>query len=285
MAEYFSFQAAFLFAVSHVMIRRGLVGSNAITGSFISLTMSASVLWLLSLFFIPLPSFWSPALGYFLLAGIFAPGLGRTLNYVGIEKIGVARAVPVTNASPMFASVFAFAFLGEEWTLVNILGTSMVVLGVLILSTTKPRKGEWRKIDAIYPILGAVSFGISANLRKLGLTVHNLPLMAATVTATTAFLFSLGMLSSKGGSQPFDLPRRSLGWLVVAGAVNTCAMLSAFYALSYGKVVTVEPLVSTNPVISILLSTIFLRDLEAVTSRVVLGAACTVTGTILVVMA
>jgi len=47
--------------------------------------------------------------------------------------------------------------------------------------------------------------------------------------------------------------------------------------------VIVEPLVSTNPVLSILLSAIFLKDLETVTSRVIAGALCTVVGTILVV--
>jgi uncharacterized membrane protein len=62
-------------------------------------------------------------------------------------------------------------------------------------------------------------------------------------------------------------------------------MLSVFYALSFGKVVIVEPLTSTNPVISIVLSAMFLRDLEAITPRVVLGAALTVIGTVLVMAA
>jgi uncharacterized membrane protein len=60
-------------------------------------------------------------------------------------------------------------------------------------------------------------------------------------------------------------------------------MLSVFYALSQGKVVIVEPLVSTNPVLSLIFSAVFLRDVEAITPRVVLGALCTVVGTILVV--
>jgi len=60
-------------------------------------------------------------------------------------------------------------------------------------------------------------------------------------------------------------------------------MLSVFYALSFGKVVIVEPLISINPVISIFLATIFLRDLEAITLRVMVGAGCTVMGSILVI--
>ncbi len=97
MAEYFAIQASVCFAVSHILIRRGLVASNAITGSFISLSISAVTLWVMIPFFIPLSSFRTSAVWYFIVAGIFAPGLGRILSYVAIERIGVARSVPVVE--------------------------------------------------------------------------------------------------------------------------------------------------------------------------------------------
>ena len=55
--------------------------------------------------------------------------------------------------------------------------------------------------------------------------------------------------------------------------------------LRHGKVVIVEPLVSSSPVLTLLLTAIFLRDLEALSSRVIVGALLTVTGTVLVVLA
>jgi drug/metabolite transporter (DMT)-like permease len=129
MAIYFSFQAALCFSIAHILIRRGLVESNAMTGSFISLTMSALVLWLLVPFIAPLSALWTPFIAIFLVAGILAPGIGRTLSYVGIEKIGVARSVPIANSSPIFASVFAVVFLAETWVPQNILGTVLVIGG------------------------------------------------------------------------------------------------------------------------------------------------------------
>lgn len=283
MAEYLSFQAAFCFAVAHVLIRRGLVESNALTGSFISLTMSAVLLWLLIPFFVFLSAFWTPAIGYFIAAGIFAPGIGRTLSYVGIERIGIARSVPIVNSSPIFASIFAVIFLGESWVPQNIFGTLLVISGVVMLSIVKPAESQWRKMDVLYPIVGAVAFGISAILRKAGLDAVNVPIMAAAITAVTAFLFSLGLLQVQGGKQAFKLSRRSAGWLFSAALFNTAAMLSVFYALSFGKVVIVEPLVSSSPVLSILLTAIFLKDLEVLSLHVVIGALLVVLGTILVV--
>ncbi len=284
MAVYFSFQAALCFSIAHIFIRRGLVDSNAMTGAFISLSMSAVVLGCALPFFVPLSDLWNPALLIFVAAGIFAPGIGRTLSYVGIEKIGVARSVPIANSSPIFASIFAVVFLAEAWVLQNIIGTLLVIGGVIVLSMAKPAEGEWRKVDVIYPLIGAMAFGASVILRKAGLGFVNIPLLGAAVTAAAAAIFSFILLQIRGGKEALKLTRRSAAWLFSAAFFNTAAMLSVFYALSHGKVVIVEPLVSSNPVTTLLLTSIFLRDVESLTLRVILGAALTVIGTILVVL-
>jgi uncharacterized membrane protein len=283
MAVQFALLAGFCFACSHVLVRRGMVNSNALTASVISLTMSATVAWCLVVLFVPLGAVLSPAVWYFIVAGVFAPGLGRTLNFVGIERIGVARAVPIVNSSPIFASVFAVVFLAEVWKPQNIVGTTLVIFGVVILSSKKSVQGQWRKMDVIYPLLGAAAFGISATFRKAGLNVDNLPLVAAAFTSAVGFLFSIGLLQASGGYRNFRLPRNSLGWYVMAGMFNTAAMLAVFYALSAGKVVIVEPIVAANPVVSVVLTAVFLRDLESISARVVMGTICTVVGTVLVV--
>lgn len=199
MAIYFSFQAALFFSIAHILIRRGLVASNAMTGSFISLSMTAGLLWLVVPFLVPLAQLWQSAVLFFVVAGIFAPGMGRTLSYFGIEKIGVARSVPIVNSSPIFASVFAVLFLGEGWALQNVAGTLLVIAGVVMLSMAKPPTGEWRKVDVIFPVLGAIAFGISTTLRKAGLGFVDIPLGAAACTATTGFLFCVILLRTQGG--------------------------------------------------------------------------------------
>jgi uncharacterized membrane protein len=281
---YFSFQAALFFSIAHILIRRGLVSSNAITGSFISLSMTAGLLWLVVPFLIPLTELWQASVLFFVIAGIFAPGIGRTLSYLGIERIGVARSVPIVNSSPIFASIFAVFFLGEQWAMQNIAGTLLVIAGVVMLSMAKPPSGEWRKVDVIFPILGAISFGVSTTLRKAGLGFINIPLAAAACTAATGFLFSLVLLKSQGGRKALKLSRNSAAWFICAGIFNTSALLSVFHALSHGKVVIVEPLVSSNPVLTLILTAVFLRDLEALNWRVIIGALLAVAGTILVVL-
>src|SRR3990167_2956362 len=142
MAEYFAFQAALCFSIAHIFVRRGLVNSNALTGSFISLGTSAAIFWLLALALVPLSTLRAPGVGYFVAAGVFAPAIGQTLGYVGMEKIGVARSAPIVNTSPIFSSVFAVFILGEVWTRQNMLGTCLVILGIIVLSSSKAAAGE-----------------------------------------------------------------------------------------------------------------------------------------------
>ncbi len=283
MSVYFAIQAAFLFAVSHVVIRRGLVTSNAATGTIVSIIISAAILWVVTPIFIPLSSFRTPAIWYFIAGGIFAPGVGRFMTFKAIERVGVARAVPITNTAPMFSSILAVLLIGESWPLQNILGTSLVILGVVIISRTQTATAKWRKLDLVYPVLAAIAFAVSSNLRKLGLLIASLPLMAATVSATTALVFTVIFQQTQGGWRTFVLSRQSFGWFVATGVAHTTAMLSSFYALSFGKIVIVDPLVSASPVLTLFLSTLFLKDLESITPRVVMGAICTVVGSILVV--
>jgi DME family drug/metabolite transporter len=283
MSIYFAIQAAFCFSASHILIRRGLVTSNSATGTIVSIIISAVLLWLVTLFSIPLSSFNTQAIWYFIAGGIFAPAIGRLMTFISIERIGVARSVPITNTSPMFSSIMAVILVGEIWPAQNIIGTSLVILGIVILSGSQTQKSHWRKLDLIYPALASFCFASASILRKLGLLIANLPLMAATTSATTAVVVGAIMHQAQGGWRSFSLTRRSFAWFLAAGSAHTAAMLSAFYALSYGKVVVVDPLIGANPVLSLLLTTIFLRDLEVLNLRVVVGAVTTVAGSILII--
>jgi uncharacterized membrane protein len=282
MAEYYAFQAALCFSIAHIFVRRGLAGSNALTGSVISLGTSTVIFWTLAIVLAPLALLASPAIGYFMAGGLFAPALGQTLGYIGMERIGVARSSPIVNTSPMFSSIFAVLLLGEIWLVQNMLGTGLVILGVIVLSTSRPASGKWHKKDVIYPILAALAFGISTTFRKTGLMTIHVPLLAAAVTVGTAFLGLLAIVWCKGGRDILSFNPRSSSWLFGGAVVNSAAILSFFSALNVGTVVRVEPLVACNPLLTILWASIFLRQFETLSWRVVAGALVTVSGTVLV---
>jgi uncharacterized membrane protein len=117
------------------------------------------------------------------------------------------------------------------------LGTSLVIAGIIVLSSSKPAESEWRKKDIIYPLLGAVAFGVSTTLRKSGLMTVPLPLLAAAITVGTAFVVLLLIIRVRGGRRALKFHRQSNGWLFGAALINTGAILSFFAALNVGKIV------------------------------------------------
>jgi uncharacterized membrane protein len=107
-------------------------------------------------------------------------------------------------------------------------------------------------------------------------------MLAAAITAATAVFVSLALVRIQGGLRALKLNSQSIKWLLIAALFNTVAMLSVFYALSFGRVVVVEPLVNCNPLLSIFLTAVFLKEIERLSARIIVGALLTVVGTILV---
>jgi drug/metabolite transporter, DME family len=74
--------------------------------------------------------------------------------------------------------------------------------------------------------------------------------------------------------------RRAMGPFLIAGTFETLGILLVIVALSVGHVVIVSPIVATSPLWIVLGSWLFLRDIERLTLRTILGAVCVVAGTI-----
>jgi len=284
MSIFYALIASLNFAVSHILIRRGLAQSNPLAGFAISILISAVALWSMVAVTLPLAVFWTHAIWYFAVGGLFASGLGRWLVYVSIDRLGVARSIPVVSTTPMFASILAVILVGEHWTLGAFFGTVLIICGVVVISQTHEQRADWRRRDLIFPLLGALSFSFSASVRKLGFFIDNLPLMASCVNATTGLVLAIAMVYGQGGPRKvLPMSRSVFWWFVAAGICNTTGMLANFYALSTGDIVIVEPLISTNPVLTVVLTAIFLRDVETVNLRVCVGVAFTFVGTLLLV--
>jgi hypothetical protein len=168
MAEYYALQAALCFSIAHIFVRRGLVHSNAFTGSVISLGTSATILWLLALIMVPLSDLRSPAIGYFIAAG-FLPRRSDKPSGISVwNALGLRGHHRSSTHLRCFLPSSRF-YSWARWLARNIIGTCLVTLGVFILSSSKPTGGHWNKKDIVYPVLAALAFGISIMLRKTGL--------------------------------------------------------------------------------------------------------------------
>jgi transporter family protein len=75
-------------------------------------------------------------LGALIIGGMLAAIVGQLAYFTALKHADASRIVPFTASYPVIAMLLAFALLGESLTLHKILGTLMVLGGLLLVSGT-----------------------------------------------------------------------------------------------------------------------------------------------------
>lgn len=281
-AEVFALLSATAWAVDAILVRLGARTSNVVAAAFLSYCVTACCGWFYILTYIPLHRLWAVSTIYFVLSGCLQPLLARLLYYLGITRLGIARAGPLLGTMPLFGVLVAVTFLKELPTLAVYGGTLFTVASVWLVSWGGGRKGEWRLLDLFFPLGGAFFGAVSQNLRKAGLLILPDPLMGAAIsTSTSLALFSIFLLFS-GRLRLLKMHRGSLPFFGSAALVSTTAQLLTFTALSRGEASVVIPLLNTSSIFALVFSSLFLKDLEKITPRIIFGAVLMVFGVILI---
>jgi len=279
-AQLIALAAAVSYAISGIAAKRGLRYSTPVTVTLVSVAIHAVVLWIALLIFrgVPVVSWW--VLFLFVLSGLLQPIL-RFLTYAGIHYVGAAAGTTLRGAHPLFSTTLAILFLGEPLNLLIVLGTIAIVAGVALISWQGNKKqASVRWWHLAYPLSAAFLAGVSHPLRRYTLKLANEPLYLAAVIGIVALPWLVSATLLPGQSQKPVWDRRAIGPFVIAGALETLGILLGIVALSIGQVVVVSPIIATSPLWIMLGSWFFLRDIERLTLRTLLGAVCVVAGTI-----
>jgi drug/metabolite transporter (DMT)-like permease len=131
--------AAFVWGIGNVWVRLALQGMRPTTVSVFSLFIG-----LLLLFPLALILHWDDVTGITsgVILTIFFYGManfltGRFLNYSSISRIGLNKAIPIVASSPVFALTLAVIFLDESVNALIILGTVIVMGGIMLIVTER----------------------------------------------------------------------------------------------------------------------------------------------------
>jgi drug/metabolite transporter (DMT)-like permease len=261
-----------------ILVRLGLQKSNIVAAMFFSFFLSVILIGSYVLTFIPLDSFRSPAIAYFLVSGCLQPLIARALYYEGITRVGVSRAGPLRGVEPLFAAVIAVTVLHERPGLPVFVGTVLIVTSLWLITGGSGSDRKWRLVDTAFPLGAALTSAISQTLRKQGLNLLPDPFIATlTVTLTSLVLFFI-VIGFTRRVHLLRVNRSGLLLFVGAACIATAAQVMNFIALGQGDVAVILPLLNTTPLFSVLFSSLFLRQFETVTARVIFGAAVMVAG-------
>jgi drug/metabolite transporter, DME family len=268
--------SALVNATSTILVRRGYQRYGVYTAMWINLAVGTAGVWAAVVATGGMGPLSPASVAYFALAGLIGTVAGRLLRFKSIETVGASTAAAVVNLSPLVSTLLAIVFLGERVTAPVLVGTIVIIAGTTLLSTSG-RGFTVRPRTLLLPLLSAACFGVVAVLRKVGLG-GMAPLPGFAVNVTAAFVAFTAFLIATRQTSEMVCRGRSLLYFVAAGVAENMSVYLLVLALSIGTVSVVAPLASVSPIFVLVLSFFFLRGLEILTARIVVGTLMIVAG-------
>jgi drug/metabolite transporter, DME family len=282
-APLLALSSALAYAIANVLVRRALQYATPLAGVLLSVHFTAATVWLVAAATQPLSRLATGRVWPFLLAGVAAPGLARVGLYVGMHRIGAARASAAASCAPLFAVTLAILTLGERPAWGLLAGAVAIVAGAMLLSYRGGEDRAWRRRDLVFPMLAALGFALRDNLSRWGFADFPYPLLAATAATVASVTVMWAVVLAVRGTGWVAVTRRGLTLLALSGLFEGVAYLAMWQALMLGSVSVVSPLVNSHAMFTVILAWLFLRDLERVTWRIAVATGLVVAGVALVI--
>jgi uncharacterized membrane protein len=279
-AQFFALLTAFAFACSNASVKRAFQHSTPLTATFVSLLIHSVVLWIAVFATGGIPQVALAGVVAISASGLLQPAI-RHFHYTGIHKIGTSRAVTLRNSYPIFTVMIGILFLGETPTLLGIIGTLLVVTGIVLTSWRMDRNvPSFRWAYLLYPLATVLLTGFVHPLRRYALTQSQEPLFFAALVGPVALLSLAAFYFSPACQEKLVWDRRAFWPIVISGTFETVAVLFMLIAFASGPVVVVSPITATAPIWTMILSAVFLREFERLDWASVVGTICVVAGVI-----
>ncbi len=276
-AVFLALASAALFGGMTVALRPALSrGDDPLVGAYFTVLSAVGV----ALVAAAIAGDWNvTAVWPFALAGILGPGVSQVLFTLAIRDAGPSRASATVGMAPLFAVTFAVVLLGEPLLAGILLGAVLIVTGGILLASEGGRPAHVRTIGLVFALAAACVFALRDTFaRRLALDADVSPELAISATLLAGALTILVVLI--GSRRPLTL--RSWPAFVPAGLLFGLSYVSLYEAFFRGRLSVVAPLVATESLWGVGLSALFLRRVEGVGRRLVIGALFVVAGGIVI---
>ena len=286
------------FGSSAVLARLGMQAIRPMPSSLISLVASTLLAGTLAVVFefdavIALPAI---AMAWLVGNGILSYMGGRSQQYIAISLIGASRVTPIVGSAALFSALFSVTLtrmgvpgFNEHLNLLLGVGTVVVVVGLGLTGGNFLRQSwgrDWKSVlGYLLALLAAACYGASTLSGRVLSEMFGSPL----IMAAGSMFFATMLLSPVFGREAVQ-KASSTGWaplwVFLAGFAAACAVMSLYFAVTRegSNILVIAPIVSCNPLLTLLLARLFLRQSETVTKELVIGTLMAVGGVGMVVV-
>lgn len=292
--------AALCFSGANVASKKGVQDTSPLGGLFISLP--TGLIAMLPAVLIahdgpPTPR----AVLLFALAGVCSPGIGRLAGFSGLRRLDTSVHVPVqSSVHPLLALLGGILLFDERVGPLRMVGVAGIVIGVWILCRNHTEAGNVAEgsnaygaatgratqrprqlgVALLFPLTAGLAFGSADLIRHAAMAEFRAPAVGTAVSIFSALLAWMAIIVVSPPLRTQLRYGKGSWWFVAHGLLTSSAILSAFSALSLGEVSLVSPIIASQPFILVVMSHLFLKEIEAVTLKAVLGSFLVVLGTV-----
>ncbi|MDH2901073.1 MAG: EamA family transporter [archaeon] len=224
-------------------------------------------------------------LAIFAIVGIVHYAIGRQLSYMAVKNIGANASSPLLASSVLYSLVFSVLFLQETVTFLIGIGTALILTGVLVLeirSSVLKRHGKY-KTGYLAAILTAAIFGLTPVAISFGLSIYDYYFAAVFISyASATVIYTLTANAPKMFRGIVKTPSATLILCIISSIFASGAQLFRFAALSFAPVVLVAPILSTNPIFTIVMTRLVAKEVEVFRLRTIVCIIIVVIGGVLV---
>src|SRR5262250_210389 len=240
-AQLLALVTSIFYAVALIAARKGLRYSTPATVTCVSILVQVVALWSVVVLRGGIPPVLPLAIALFIFVGITQLGV-RFLAYGGVAKIGASRSSALQAISPLVSAAVAIVFLHETATMVVLLGTVLVVCGIVLVSWRAEEEiTAFRWWHLLLPLGAALLTGINHPIRRYALMLSNEPLFFAALMGTVSLVGFLGYTHFGASRERLVWQREAVGYFIVTGIAETISISSIITALSIGPVVVIAP--------------------------------------------
>ncbi len=230
-----------------------------------------------SLYFYGLKSFenLSFELCFILILSAIALCLGELLFMTALTLIPVSRAAPISSSYPFFSVIFAIFLLDEQPGFLTLLGTLVIVLGIVLIVQAKNNNGMHDPesngftlgMGEFLAISAAFFWALALNLTGMIIRepdVEVIPIVAFRLLVLFAMVFGVLIfheIRNQTLLKKKDIFNRDATFLMIGGIVGwTVAISALFTSLDLVGASIAVPLSSIYPMIAALLGVIILKE-------------------------
>lgn len=217
------------------------------------------------------------------VAAVLSGGLNFALSFAGLKLAPNVSSVAIAGQlSVPFTTLLSVALLGEVVKWRRLLGISLAFGGVLVISFDPQMLARWQSLALVVASAFSASLGVIAVKKLFGFKPLELQAWLAWMSLPLLLVATLQI------EHPDLADLANVSWLAWGALLFTVVFSSIgahtgyFYLIQRYPVTSVAPLTTLSPIFTIFFSVVLLG--EALSTRILLGAALTLAGVLIITL-